>query len=455
MDDPPALLGIGSYGVVLRGTYRGSAVALKRAHRLLTSAPAAGSASTDAGAPSPGLLSWLHSSFNQLSPKRKEPAGGGQAFAAPKSPPRPPQTAAAGAPSPLQSRRALRPPPLVAPSVLQYVQSADELRAAAAASSQAVGRLGSKLLHNSSGGSNRSTAVASPAFGDEPNGQHAKPSLSSAALEQPEEYSSESSGPELQLPVSDAGKVVESPSAAIAEQLARARGSKSSGDASAWLEAISAFSLEAHQMQQQQGRATGTGTGTGTGSGRATADGTVLAALRGTSYSRGAPRAAATGLGSGFESGAWWRRAPCLGRRRVGMMAGSDVLEEVKRAVALRHPRIVSVLGAVVERNSEPVLVIELMDRGNLQELLLNQASCREVGVGGQSSHPDAQRRCVFVCALPQRPDFNEGECDPLLLRCMSSSPAKGSHVTRNTETSKKRWKKLKQLKALKNTQKY
>ena len=61
------------------------------------------------------------------------------------------------------------------------------------------------------------------------------------------------------------------------------------------------------------------------------------------------------GLGGGFTR-----------RRR------SELVSEIRRSVFLRHPKLVTTLGAILEPGKPPVLVLELMERGTLSDLLAN-----------------------------------------------------------------------------------
>ncbi len=48
-------------------------------------------------------------------------------------------------------------------------------------------------------------------------------------------------------------------------------------------------------------------------------------------------------------------------------------MEEMRILSKLRHPCITTVMGAVVDRNSEALLVMELMGRGSLHDILHNE----------------------------------------------------------------------------------
>jgi serine/threonine protein kinase len=76
-----------------------------------------------------------------------------------------------------------------------------------------------------------------------------------------------------------------------------------------------------------------------------------------------APAAAAVSSGPRFLS---------LAERRKQAALRADFAAEMRLVVHLRHPCITTVLGAVLERGSEPLLVMEHMERGSLYDLLHN-----------------------------------------------------------------------------------
>ena len=76
-----------------------------------------------------------------------------------------------------------------------------------------------------------------------------------------------------------------------------------------------------------------------------------------------AAAAAAVTSGSGLLS---------LAERRQLAALRADFAAEMRLVVHLRHPCITTVLGAVLERGSEPLLVMEHMERGSLYDLLHN-----------------------------------------------------------------------------------
>jgi ABC-type phosphate/phosphonate transport system substrate-binding protein len=61
-----------------------------------------------------------------------------------------------------------------------------------------------------------------------------------------------------------------------------------------------------------------------------------------------------------------------LWRRRKAAALRADFIREMRLLVHLRHPHILTVLGAVLHE-SEPILVMEHMDRGSLHDLLHNE----------------------------------------------------------------------------------
>ena len=58
-------------------------------------------------------------------------------------------------------------------------------------------------------------------------------------------------------------------------------------------------------------------------------------------------------------------------RRRAAKLR-ADFVAEMRLVVHLRHPNITTVLGAVLERGTDPILVMECMGRGSLYDLLHN-----------------------------------------------------------------------------------
>ena len=59
-------------------------------------------------------------------------------------------------------------------------------------------------------------------------------------------------------------------------------------------------------------------------------------------------------------------------RRRAAALR-ADFVREMRLVVHLRHPNITTVLGAVLERGTDPILVMECMGRGSLYDLLHNE----------------------------------------------------------------------------------
>jgi serine/threonine protein kinase len=59
-------------------------------------------------------------------------------------------------------------------------------------------------------------------------------------------------------------------------------------------------------------------------------------------------------------------------RRRAAALR-ADFVREMRLVVHLRHPNITTVLGAVLERGTDPILVMEYMGRGSLYDLLHNE----------------------------------------------------------------------------------
>ena len=155
-------------------------------------------------------------------------------------------------------------------------------------------------------------------------------------------------------------------------------------DDGAWLEAISAFRQEAHQRRHRfrDGLRISVAFDSSAAAVRAVRGGHVAGGDSGTSGTTGSLVRSGVLGGSGGGSGAgrigalWFKCLSRCGLRRVASNAADlgDVMEEIRRTVALRHPKIVSTLGAVVEPGTDPVLVLEVMDRGSLQELLYNQS---------------------------------------------------------------------------------
>ena len=59
-------------------------------------------------------------------------------------------------------------------------------------------------------------------------------------------------------------------------------------------------------------------------------------------------------------------------RRRAARLR-ADFVREMRLVVHLRHPNITTVLGAVLQRGTDPILVMECMGRGSLYDLLHNE----------------------------------------------------------------------------------
>ena len=67
-----------------------------------------------------------------------------------------------------------------------------------------------------------------------------------------------------------------------------------------------------------------------------------------------------------------------LGKSTASMNADytklkDEFLDEMRELAKLRHPCITTVMGAVLEKNQEPLLVMEHMDHGSLYDLLHNK----------------------------------------------------------------------------------
>jgi serine/threonine protein kinase len=75
------------------------------------------------------------------------------------------------------------------------------------------------------------------------------------------------------------------------------------------------------------------------------------------------------GSSSGGRSGS--RRYPWKQSQYIKMQ--TDFVEEMRHLSKLRHPCITTVMGAVISRNSEPMLVMEYMQLGSLYDLLHNE----------------------------------------------------------------------------------
>lgn len=59
--------------------------------------------------------------------------------------------------------------------------------------------------------------------------------------------------------------------------------------------------------------------------------------------------------------------------RRAYKNLKKDFIEEMRYISRLRHPCVTTVMGAVIEKNTEPMLVMEMMDHGSLYDLLHNE----------------------------------------------------------------------------------
>jgi serine/threonine protein kinase len=56
-----------------------------------------------------------------------------------------------------------------------------------------------------------------------------------------------------------------------------------------------------------------------------------------------------------------------------------DFMEEMRQMSKLRHPCITTVMGAVVEHRSEPMLIMEYMELGSLYDMLHNDTVAMEM----------------------------------------------------------------------------
>ena len=101
--------------------------------------------------------------------------------------------------------------------------------------------------------------------------------------------------------------------------------------------------------------------------------GTSKLSLASSSSSSGTHSGTHTGMASGGHFGT--SSAGLLGKlQRVRRAAAlrADFVQEMRTVVHLRHPNITTVLGAVLQRDADPILVMELMERGSLYDLLHN-----------------------------------------------------------------------------------
>jgi hypothetical protein len=78
----------------------------------------------------------------------------------------------------------------------------------------------------------------------------------------------------------------------------------------------------------------------------------------------------------------------------------SDMEADVCRLSMLRHPCVVTVIGAVLERNCQPVLVMEVMDLGNLYNLLHNDTLFLEGEIVFPIIDDIVQVRAPCMCTL-------------------------------------------------------
>ena len=67
----------------------------------------------------------------------------------------------------------------------------------------------------------------------------------------------------------------------------------------------------------------------------------------------------------------WWKTL-LYGDENSRLRA--DFVEEMRTLSKLRHPCITTVMGAVVDKRTEPMMVMELMDYGSLYDLLHNDS---------------------------------------------------------------------------------
>mmetsp|Transcript_25785 Transcript_25785/g.76132 ORF Transcript_25785/g.76132 Transcript_25785/m.76132 type:complete len:1240 (-) Transcript_25785:267-3986(-) len=67
-----------------------------------------------------------------------------------------------------------------------------------------------------------------------------------------------------------------------------------------------------------------------------------------------------------------------IGRRTKYQQLKDDFVDEMRHLSKLRHPCITTVMGAVISRGEEPLLVMEFMDQGSLFDLLHNESMVLE-----------------------------------------------------------------------------
>lgn len=78
-----------------------------------------------------------------------------------------------------------------------------------------------------------------------------------------------------------------------------------------------------------------------------------------------------TGGSRSLDSQQWWKQL--FGYRDEYSKLKADFIEEMKLLSKLRHPCITTVMGAVIEKGEDPMLVMEYMDHGSLYDVLHNE----------------------------------------------------------------------------------
>lgn len=78
-----------------------------------------------------------------------------------------------------------------------------------------------------------------------------------------------------------------------------------------------------------------------------------------------------TGGSRSTDSQQWWKQL--FGYRDEYSKLKADFIEEMKLLSKLRHPCITTVMGAVIEKGEDPMLVMEYMDHGSLYDVLHNE----------------------------------------------------------------------------------
>ncbi|KAL7570913.1 hypothetical protein ACA910_002546 [Epithemia clementina (nom. ined.)] len=77
-------------------------------------------------------------------------------------------------------------------------------------------------------------------------------------------------------------------------------------------------------------------------------------------------------IASGAHQAKYWEKAFQYNKQADYAKLKNEFIEEMRHLSKLRHPNVTTVMGAVIGRKEEPMLIMEYMDHGSLYDLLQN-----------------------------------------------------------------------------------